>query len=76
MSLSPRPPAGGRGRARAGRDRASTPQAVPDPSLPTPAAIEGWLKGLGLEPGSRSEREGLAAWDLTLDGRRRFGLRV
>lgn len=49
---------------------------VPPPSLPTPAAIEGWLKGLGLEPGPRSEREGLAAWDLTLDGRRRFDLRV
>ena len=45
-------------------------------SLPTPAAIEGWLTGLGLEPGPRSEREGLAAWDLTLDGRRRFDLRV
>ena len=45
-------------------------------SLPTPDAIEGWLSGLGIEPGPRSEREGLAAWDLTLDGRRRFDLRV
>jgi hypothetical protein len=39
-------------------------------------AVEGWLTSLALEPGARSEREGLAAWDLTLDGRRRFDLRV
>ena len=45
-------------------------------ALPTPEAVEGWLSGLGLESGPRAEREGLAAWDLTLDGRRRFDLRV
>ena len=76
MSHSPRPAGGCRGRARAGRDQAAPPQAAPASSLPTPAAIEGWLTGLGLEPGPRSAREGLAAWDLTLDGRRRFDLRV
>src|SRR5258706_14329471 len=70
-------PAGGcRGRARRGRDQVSPPRAVPPAPLPTPEVVEGWLTSLGLEPGARSEREGLAAWDLTLDGRRRFDLRV
>lgn len=40
------------------------------------AAVEGWLRDLGLEPGERSEREGIAAWDLVLDGHRRHDLRV
>src|SRR5258706_3746238 len=75
MSLSSRPAGGSRGRARAGRDQVGPPGAVPPASLPTPAVVEGWLTSLGLEPGARSEREGLAAWDLTLDGRRRFDLR-
>jgi putative sensory transduction regulator len=41
-----------------------------------PASVERWLRELGLEPVERAEREGLASWDLELDGRRRFGLRV
>jgi hypothetical protein len=42
----------------------------------TPDAVERWLRDLGLDPGARTEREGLAAWDLVLDGRRRHDLRV
>jgi len=41
-----------------------------------PADIEDWLRDLGLEPTERAEREGIASWDLVLDGRRRFDLRV
>jgi hypothetical protein len=43
---------------------------------PRPDDVERWLASLGLEPGARSEREGLAAWDVVLDGRRRHDLRV
>jgi hypothetical protein len=45
---------------------------------PTPVAldIEGWLTGLGLVPGERTDRDGIAAWDLVLDGRRRFDIPV
>jgi len=42
----------------------------------TPDTVEGWLRDLGLEAGERSEREGIAAWDLVLDGRTRRDLRV
>jgi len=38
--------------------------------------LESWLGELGLEPGGRAERDGVSAWDLVLDGRRRRGLRV
>ena len=41
-----------------------------------PADVERWLAGLGLEPVERAEREGIASWDLLLDGRLRFDLRV
>src|SRR4051812_15292330 len=41
-----------------------------------PSAVEGWLRELGLEPGPRVDREGVAAWDVILDGRRRLDLRV
>jgi hypothetical protein len=40
------------------------------------AAIEGWLAELGLSPTERVDRDGVAAWDLELDGRRRFDVRV
>ena len=43
---------------------------------PRPADVESWLAGLGLEPVERAERDGIASWDLVLDGRRRFDLRV
>jgi hypothetical protein len=41
-----------------------------------PVVVEGWLRDLGLEPGPRAEREGIVAWDVTLDGRRRRDLRA
>jgi len=41
-----------------------------------PADVERWLADLGLEPVERAERDGIASWDLVLDGRRRFDLRV
>ncbi len=36
--------------------------------------VEGWLGELGLTPLESAEREGVASWDLILDGRRRFGV--
>jgi hypothetical protein len=42
----------------------------------TPEAIEAWIAAMGLAPGVRVERDGVAAWDLTLDGRTRRDLRV
>jgi hypothetical protein len=52
-----------------------------DPGAPhagavSPADVERWLTDLGLEPVERAERDGIASWDLVLDGRRRFDLRV
>jgi hypothetical protein len=41
-----------------------------------PADVEAWLGELGLEPLERADREGVASWDLVLDGRRRAALRV
>ncbi len=41
-----------------------------------PADVERWLSDLGLEPVDRAERDGITSWDLVLDGRRRFDLRV
>ena len=47
-----------------------------DPSAVGAAEVERWLDELGLNPESRTEREGLTSWDLRLDGRRRFDLPV
>ena len=41
-----------------------------------PADVEGWFTELGLTPTERAERDGIASWDLVLDGRRRFDLRM
>jgi hypothetical protein len=41
-----------------------------------PADVERWLSELGLEPVERADRDGIVAWDLVLDGRRRRDLRV
>ena len=41
-----------------------------------PAVVEGWLADLGLDVGDRVERDGIASWDLVLDGRRRFDVRI
>ncbi len=43
---------------------------------PTPAAVEAWLAELSLGPAERLERDSIASWDLRLDGRRRFDVRV
>jgi hypothetical protein len=50
--------------------------ADPGALLVHPADVERWLADLGLEPVERAERNGIASWDLVLDGRRRFDLRV
>jgi hypothetical protein len=41
-----------------------------------PADVEDWFAELGLTPSERADREGIASWDLVVDGRRRFDLRV
>lgn len=41
-----------------------------------PEDVERWLAELDLSPGPRIERDGLSAWDLELDGRRRLDLPV
>jgi hypothetical protein len=41
-----------------------------------PSDVEGWLAELGLAPSARADREGIASWDLVVDGRRRFDLRL
>src|ERR687898_2972951 len=41
-----------------------------------PADVEAWFADLGLEPLERADREAITSWDLVLDGRRRFDLRV
>jgi hypothetical protein len=41
-----------------------------------PADVESWLADLGLTPLQRADREGIVAWDVDLDGRRRFDLRI
>jgi hypothetical protein len=41
-----------------------------------PADVEVWLSQLGLEPLERADRDGVASWDLVLDGRRRAALRI
>jgi hypothetical protein len=48
------------------------------PGAPTvrPADVEAWFAELGLEPIERADREVVTSWDLVLDGRRRFDLRV
>jgi hypothetical protein len=55
----------------------SSPQRAPD-AVPVvrPADVERWLRELRLEPLERADRDGVSSWDLELDGRRRFGLRV
>ena len=41
-----------------------------------PADVEDWLADLGITPTERADRDGITSWDLVLDGRRRFDLRV
>jgi hypothetical protein len=46
------------------------------PRVVHPADVEDWFRDLGLEPRERADREGITSWDLILDGRRRFDIRV
>ena len=46
------------------------------PRVVNPADVEVWFRDLGLEPRERADREGITSWDLILDGRRRFDIRV
>jgi hypothetical protein len=41
-----------------------------------PGDVERWLTELGLTALQRADREGVTAWDLDLDGRRRLDLRT
>ena len=47
-----------------------------EPAAPTAETVEGWLKDLDLQPGARVARDGVSAWDVVLDGRRRRDLRT
>lgn len=48
-----------------------------DPRAPvSPLDVEAWLADLGIVPEARVERDAATAWDLDLDGRRRFGVKV
>jgi len=51
------------------------PAGHPVPAV-LPSDVEGWFTDLGLVPSERADREGIASWDLVVDGRRRFDLRV
>ena len=42
----------------------------------SPLDVEGWLGELGIAPESRFDRDAIVSWDLDLDGRRRFGIKV
>ena len=42
----------------------------------SPADVEDWFATLDLVPSGRADREGIASWDLVVDGRRRFDLRL
>ena len=41
-----------------------------------PVDVEAWFTELGLRPAERADRDEIASWDLVLDGRRRFDLRL
>ena len=42
----------------------------------TAASVDRWLSELALVPVERAERDGIASWDLVLDGRRRADVRI
>lgn len=51
------------------------PAGHPAPAV-LPSDVERWFADLGLAPSERADREGIASWDLVVDGRRRFDLRL
>jgi hypothetical protein len=53
-----------------------TAAATPPATAADATAIDRWLEQLSLVPIERAEREGVVSWDLVLDGRRRFDIRV
>jgi hypothetical protein len=57
-----------------GTRRAAAPR-IGSPSV-SPSTVEGWLRELGLETTATVERDGITAWDMALDGRRRRDLRA
>ena len=63
-------------RDASGRLRGPCHPSTPAPRPRARPTSSSWLAGLGLEPVERAERDGIASWDLVLDGRRRFDLRV
>src|SRR5512134_956518 len=52
------------------------PPAAPPADPVLVARVEAWLADLGVVPGPRLERDGVTAWDVVLDGRRRRDLRT
>lgn len=52
------------------------PAAPLGPPPVSPLDVERWLAELALVPEPRIERERATSWDLELDGRRRFGIKV
>ncbi|HEX4898712.1 MAG TPA: YbjN domain-containing protein [Candidatus Limnocylindrales bacterium] len=52
------------------------PPAAPPADAALVARVEAWLAELGIVPGPRVERDGVTAWDIVLDGRRRRDLRT
>jgi hypothetical protein len=47
----------------------------PPDGSPTAAIVEAWLAEFEIVPSARVDRDGVIAWDLQLDGRRRFDIR-
>ena len=47
----------------------------PTAGTPTATIVEGWFTELGISPTARVDRDAVVAWDLQLDGRRRFDVR-
>jgi hypothetical protein len=52
------------------------PPAVTPADAALVARVEAWLADLGVVPGPRVERDGVTAWDIVLEGRRRRDLRT
>ena len=49
---------------------------MPDPTSATADVVASWLRDLDIVPGDAVDRDGVSAWDLAVDGRRRLDLRI